>query len=692
MGVRLAIESTPMVRANACPDINEMRDFSCGRLNSDRVESFSLHIEKCENCQQVLESFDSCPVPLEKDLRVLSTESTVVHEGALSSKLSLGSFSGSVPSDLVQLARMAIDTDRFQLWENGSTEAELDNKVFDSGKRYAMALRSGPVSLGKFQLIKEIGAGEFGFVFKAIDTDLKREVAIKILRAGSFATEKEVERFFQEARSIASLHHPGIVSLYDCVKSESGDCYLVAQLIDGESLEKVLKSETKSQHEPFFSDRVQFAVRCTEQIANSLHYAHKHGVVHRDVKPSNVLLDKNGHCHLTDFGLAKLEVDATLTTEGQVMGTPAYMSPEQAAGNSHLVDGRSDQFSLGVIFYQLLTGQRPFQGDRRMVMLQVLEFDPPHVRKLVPTIPRDLETICHKTLEKNPAKRYRTAEEFADDLRRFQAGVPIHARRAGVIESSIHWCRKYPLISTLLVSAPLSLLVGFLYLMNLTSLLVKQSALGSVEVEADMLETINNYYSEEVVGRLDWKKTKVTHHYTSIDQSLPLPFTFMIDAAQRITDQKNGMKVRIYSAYPWRSDGGPNGDFQANALKKLEERLDNNSETDKPPSFHQFQSDRFGDRLLYARAQIMKESCVKCHNEHVDSPKRDWVEGDLAGVLAITRPLKEDTKNVQEGLKSAFYVVVGTSFLLVCFSMLGLWGIKSRANRQANLTESRIQS
>ncbi len=649
-----------------CPESAELRAFAVGDVSDVRLEYLANHVDQCEACGIVVDaSSKHSDSGLVAELRAMKVQSSDLEvEGERHCNVVLDT--------LIKAACNAVNT-------------SARPASFDSGKRLANMLKDGPVRLGRFQLESELGVGAFGYVFKARDTKLNRLVAIKVQRAGTFATDEEAERFIREAQSIAQLNHPGIVTVYDTVRSEEDICYLVTECIDGESLEASLQRATFT-----FEDSADLIA----SIGDALQYAHQSGIVHRDVKPSNILIDHLGRPHVMDFGLAKRDLDIgnTMTSEGRVMGTPAYMSPEQAAGDSRSVDARSDIYSLGVMFYEMLTGERPFQGNRRMMLLQVMEDEPRSPRQLKANIPLDLETICLKALSKSPGRRYQSAAELSDDLRRFTSGQPIKARPIGFSEKLWRWCRSYPLAASLLIAAPLVSIGGFVYLSWLSTHFVHSTALESTRMEANMLEDINEYYSENVVGRLDKDQVPVTHQYATTPNSLPLPFTFMIDAGKRISEGESGMQVKIYSDYPWREDSGPQNEFEARAIQALglgcrtEISQTSDSVTSEVieanldgRSYHEFGQVDGEPVLRYARAQIMKQSCIQCHNNELTSPKRNWKVGEVAGVLTITRPLHRDIESTRSGLRSAFNLIASLAALLIGITLIVFWAARSRS-------------
>ncbi len=311
---------------------------------------------------------------------------------------------------------------------------------FDSAIGAAAPRIRQPKFIGRFKVVDTLGHGGFGVVYKATDPQLSREVAIKVPRSGYFVTDEDERRFLREARSAARLRHPHIVRILE-IDHEGGVPFIVSEYVDGRTLADLVMGQRLPHRE---------SAALVIQIADALEYAHQEQVIHRDIKPSNILLDNADHAFLTDFGLARHgDAEATVTLDGQVLGTPRFMSPEQAAGDHRRIDGRSDVYSLGVVLYQLLSGELPFRGSRRMLIEQVIHDDPPPLRKVNDTIPRDLETITLKAMAKEPNSRYASSKEFGNDLRRWLNGETIIARPVGSFGRFVRWCKRNPSIATL---------------------------------------------------------------------------------------------------------------------------------------------------------------------------------------------------------------------------------------------------
>lgn len=287
-------------------------------------------------------------------------------------------------------------------------------------------------AFGHFQLERRLGAGRFGQVWLARDIELDRRVAIKVPHAAELGLEEE-ERFVRESQAAATLKHPNIVAVYDIGRVD-GRLYLVTEYVAGESLAERLALGPFSACE---------AARLCAQLAEAVQHAHDHGVIHRDLSPSNILLDGCGEPHVADFGLARRsQFDPTITLEGNVFGTPAYMSPEQARGEPRLVDCRADVYAIGAILYRMLTGALPFEGNARRTLHQAVHDAPRRPRLLNDCVPRDLESICLKAMEKEPSWRYQSAAELAADLGRFLNGQGVLASPRGWFGRSWLWCRR----------------------------------------------------------------------------------------------------------------------------------------------------------------------------------------------------------------------------------------------------------
>ncbi len=311
-------------------------------------------------------------------------------------------------------------------------------------------------SFGDYELLEEIARGGMGVVYKARQKSLGRIVAVKMLLFGGQSGKDLAQRFRAEAAAAASLQHPNIVAIHE-VNAHEGQPFFVMDFIEGQNLAR-LSAECEVRN----AEWLRRAVRYAKVVAEAIHYAHERGILHRDLKPSNVLIDPFDQPRVTDFGLAKrLHHDSELTLSGQVLGSPNYMPPEQAAAKRGLVGRRSDIYSLGAILYHLLTGRPPFVGETLTNTLQdVVNQEPVSPRLLNPSVPRDLETLCLKCLEKEPARRYQTAEALAADLDRFLRAEPIRARPVGRAEKVWRWCQRRPAVAGLLVALHVALTVG----------------------------------------------------------------------------------------------------------------------------------------------------------------------------------------------------------------------------------------
>src|SRR5438874_7414967 len=302
--------------------------------------------------------------------------------------------------------------------------------------------------LGDYELLDEVGRGGQGVVFRARQKSLNRIVALKVISLGQWASKAHLKRFRLEAEAAARLEHPGIVPIHE-VGERDGSCYFSMKFVEGGQLDEVARSAPMS---------IRQAAELIAKVARTVHYAHQHGILHRDLKPGNILLDQKGEPHLTDFGLARLvETESTMTRTLDVLGTPSYMAPEQAMGNNAAVSSVTDVYGLGAVLYQLLTGQPPFAGGTTYETIKLLlDNEPRQPRLLNPKIDRDLSTICLKCLEKDPKRRYSSALALAEDLEHWLKHEPIRAKRSGFFTHTRKWVRRKP-TSALLVASLIAL-------------------------------------------------------------------------------------------------------------------------------------------------------------------------------------------------------------------------------------------
>ena len=377
---------------------------------------------------------------------------------------------------------------------------------------------------GDYELLEEIGRGGQGVVYRAHQKSLNRTVALKLIGLGHWATEAHLKRFRREAEAAASLEHPGIVPIHE-VGEREGTCYFSMGFIEGDQLDEVVRREPMP---------VRRAAELIAKVARTVHYAHEHNILHRDIKPGNILLDQEGEPHLTDFGLARLvETESTITHTMEVLGTPSYMAPEQAVGNNAQLTSATDVYGLGAVFYQLLTGHPPFAGGTTYETIRlVLDTEPRQPRLWNRKIDRDLATICLKCLEKDPQRRYSSALALAEDLERRLKHEPIRARRTGLFTRGRKWLRRNP--TTALLVASLVALAAVVGAMIWKSDLVHRPVTTGIAVlpfEDRSEDKANAYFADGIQDEILTRLSKIadlkvisrtsTQHYKSAPKNLP---------------------------------------------------------------------------------------------------------------------------------------------------------------------------
>ncbi len=397
--------------------------------------------------------------------------------------------------------------------------------------------------IGRFRVISILGRGTFGTVYRAYDPLLDREVALKVPRFT--ADEREMtERFQRESKAAARLHHPNIVTLYEHGQTDEGP-FLVSEFVNGVPLSQMLR-----EHLP----DLRKAVDWVRQIAEGLHYAHTEGIVHRDVKPANIMMNVAGRPQVMDFGLAKraADIEAAMTVEGQIVGTPTYMSPEQARGAIGEVGPHSDQYSVGVVLYEMLCGRPPFTGDPWTIISRVASNreNPPPPRSVRPDIPRDLEACCLKALEKDPKSRYPSLLAFADDLDHWLKGLPLFARPLGPAEQLLRWCRQNRMIAsmggTLAVIFITAAIVGPLLAVRYQDLADIATREAKDANDARDLEQKAHRATERSV--IDsYTETGLTAHRNSDPREAILWFANAVAASQNCPSREKQNRIRMQS-------------------------------------------------------------------------------------------------------------------------------------------------
>lgn len=388
--------------SSPCPTEQQLSNLLDDSLDSSQRELIDEHIESCSRCQEKLDA-----------LLAVANDSVSPDSDALKADEAI--------SALIH---------------------QLQATPMPKSKTAKVLGHELPFRIGRYEMQKEIGRGGTGRLYLAHDSQLDRQVAVKVLHEHLDDTKTGRDRFLREAKSVATLEHPGIVTIFDVLSADDSPLCLVLELVKGESLSNRLKREQTID--------AKTAARFTCEVAVSLQAAHDRGIIHRDVKPSNILIDAKTHvARLTDFGLARSDdVDNRLTIDGQLAGTPAYMSPEQVL-QADDINHSTDIYSLGVVLYEMLTGTIPFRGVVRMTLSQILHDEPTSVLQLNDKIPKDLANICQKAMAKETSRRYATSAHFADDLHRFLAGKPVHARPVGRLERGWRLAKRYPRTSIL---------------------------------------------------------------------------------------------------------------------------------------------------------------------------------------------------------------------------------------------------
>jgi WD40 repeat protein len=463
---------------NDCPSAQQLKQLLAEQLSEPEKGEVEMHLEGCPACQGLLERL---------------ADDTTLDEAR---NLAWGRAEDPSGADLAFLDGLK----QVPLWARARNSG--------GGAQPAAAPLPGTASVPTvrgYEVLRELGHGGMGVVYQARQVGLGRLVALKMLPGEAQASTGALARFRTEAEAVARLAHPHIVQVYE-VGEAGGRPYLALEYVDGSNLARKIGGTPLPARQ---------AAELVETLARAMHAAHQQRIVHRDLKPANVLLTADGVPKITDFGLAKLLDGAVAQTQsGGVLGTPPYMAPEQAAGKGKDVGPSTDVYALGAILYEALTGRAPFQADTPLETLQqVVAEEPVLPSRLRPKLPRDLETICLKCLQKEPARRYATAAALADDLQRFLIGEPIRARPVGPGEKVWRWCRRNPGLAGAVGAASLFLVLGTLVSSLLAVRALGEAARADREAasagEAKRLSDRRYYAADMKLAGLDWEAGQV---------------------------------------------------------------------------------------------------------------------------------------------------------------------------------------
>jgi hypothetical protein len=542
-----------------------------------------------------------------------------------------------------------------------------------------------------------------GAVYKARHEKLKRIVALKIITIDPQAVGHYLAHFQAEAEAVARLHHPNIIQIFE-VGEHGGRPYLALEFANGGTL----TARLQGQPQP-----VRAAAQMIEILARAVHAAHLRGIAHLDLKPANILLENfaqgedrygvatdqhealrlYGIPKVTDFGLARrMYDDFDPAYYGAVSGTPLYMAPEQIKAEAEEIGPATDVYALGNLLYEMLTGRPPFVSKTTTdVMVQVISNPPPSPRAVRPQVPRDLEAICLKCLEKEPRRRYRSALSLAEDLQQFLDDQPIRARAATIPERLWSWCLRNPVPACLLLTVSILLLVGQWSLILLSDTMVEKTALAGAAQQTEMLRETNKLYTE-VAAQAKKAGVELTHRFPDEEKTvMPIPARFTILLGERVekradaeddgSGRKNSfMRLQMYSKYPFRErvDSPPKHRFGIDALNHFE-AADNKDEP-----FYRFERYNGLRALRYATPLIMVQRCLGCHNDKQKYPglvKTDWKVGDVRGVLEIITPLDESHEQTRRTLFSTYVLLGALAAVVLAASWIGL-AVGKRYRRQ----------